>query len=153
MFACIHSPHAAELARSFSPWVEIVDETTAVFSLTPRQLADRAWKRIPVEQAGARVAVSSTVEAAILAARNLPGYTFIAPGEEARVLGALPIDCLANSAPSPTVRERWCSTCFETLDPGASATLDRPGRLPEDGFSRASGRARRVAAKAGARRV
>ena len=40
----------------------------------------------------AQAAVAITVEAAILAARNLPGFTFIPPGEEARVLGALSID-------------------------------------------------------------
>ena len=39
MYACIHAPDAGEQARSFSPWVEMVDPATAVFTLTPRQLA------------------------------------------------------------------------------------------------------------------
>jgi len=48
-------------------------------------------------------------EAAILAARNLPGYTFIPPGEEARMLGALTIDALEASS----VRQE---TAIEHLD-------------------------------------
>jgi protein ImuB len=125
MFACIHAPKKAKIsagamAGSFSPWVEIIDETTAVISLTPRQLAERAWERISVEQEGVRVAVASTVEAAILAAHHLPGCTFLAPGDEARMLGGLPIDCLP---PDPEI--------FETLDGWGVHTLTDLGRLPE----------------------
>src|ERR1700742_3475582 len=90
MYVCIHAPDAGALARSFSPWVEMVDESTAVFSTTPRQLAHiQATLPSPTP-----IAAASTIEAAILAARNLPGQTFLAPGEEARVLGQLSIDCL-----------------------------------------------------------
>ena len=59
----------AALADSFSPFVEMVDEKTAVFSVTPRQLAQ-------IEARTFTVAVAATVEAAILAARNLPGLHF-----------------------------------------------------------------------------
>ena len=112
MFACIHGPDAATLADSFSPFVELVDERTAVFSITTRQLG--RLKSI-------RAAVAATVEAAILAARNLPGYTFIPPGEEVRVLGALLIDALP---PDPEL--------IETFDLWGIRSLDDLARLPEN---------------------
>jgi protein ImuB len=116
MFACIHAPDAGVLAQSFSPWVETIDARTAVFSITHRQLATLA--RTP-----AHTAVAMTVEAAILAARNLPGYTFIAPGDEARVLGSLTIDALP---PDPEV--------FQTLDLWGVRSLAELARLPENGL-------------------
>lgn len=120
MYACIHAPDAGSLAQSFSPWIEIVDETTAVFSITPRQLAENALARI----AQAQVAVASTTEAAILAARHLPGLTFIPPGEESHVLGALPIDCLP---PDPEI--------FQTLDRWGIGSLSGLAALPEKGVA------------------
>src|SRR5262245_45696213 len=116
MFACIHSPDAAALARNFSPWVEMADQQTAVFTLTPRQLGD-----LTVFQ-GTHASIASTAEAAILAARNLPGFTFIQPGEEARVLGQLPIDALP---PDPEI--------FETLEMWGIRSLADFAQLPESG--------------------
>src|SRR5215469_14451723 len=95
MYACIHALDAGALARAFSPWVETIDSSTAVFALTPRQLADR--QKLPHNSA-----VASTIEAALIAARNFPGLTYIAPGDEARMLGGLPIDCLP---PDPAIFE------------------------------------------------
>ena len=117
MFACIHGPDANRLADSFSPFVEMVDETTAVFTVTARQLG--AVKHVP-----AQVALAATAEAAILAARNLPGYTFIAPGEEARVLGALSIDALP---PDPEL--------FETFHLWGIRSLNDLSRLPDDALA------------------
>jgi protein ImuB len=68
-----------------------------------------------------QAAVAATVEAAILAARNLPGYTFIPPGEEARVLAALPIDALP---PDPEL--------FQTFDLWGIHSLADLARLPEN---------------------
>jgi protein ImuB len=116
MYACIHSSDAAALAASFSPHVEMVDERTAVFSITPRQKP--AVERLP------QAALASTIEAAILAARHLPGFTFIAPGKEAEVLGPLPIDALP---PDPEI--------FETLDLWGIRTLADFARLPETGLA------------------
>jgi protein ImuB len=116
MYVCIHAPDAGALARSFSPWVEMVDSSTAIFSATERQLA-----RIP---ATIPMAVASTIEAAILAARNFPGQTFLQPGEEARVLGTLSIDCLP---PDPEI--------FQTLDLWGVRSLGDLARLPEDGLA------------------
>ena len=111
----IHAPHAAALAQSFSPWIEVVDDSTAVFSITTRQLAG-----IPP---ALQIAVAATVETAILAARNLPGFTFLPPGEEARILGTLPLDCLP---PDPEI--------FRTLDLWGVHSLADLVRLPEDGL-------------------
>jgi protein ImuB len=119
MFACIHAPDAGALAGGFSPWVEMVDEKTALFSITPRQLAARGLERIP-----AQTAVASTAEAALLAARNLPGYTYIEPGRETEILGSLSIDTLP---PEPEV--------FETLDRWGIRTLADLARLPEHGLA------------------
>jgi len=117
MFACIHGADAARLADSFSPFVEMVDAKTAVFTVTARQLG--AVKHVP-----AQVAVAATAEAAILAARNLPGYTFIPPGEEARVLGALSIDALP---PDPEL--------FETFHLWGIRSLADLSRLPDDALA------------------
>jgi len=114
MFACIHGPDANRLADSFSPFVEMVDEKTAVFSITRRQI--RQAESLPHP-----VAVAATAEAAILAARNLPGYTFIAPGQEARVLGTLSIDALP---PDPEL--------FETFHLWGIRSLEDLARLPQD---------------------
>ncbi len=143
MFACIHGPDAGILdpsrrngssrqfsltewerldlrrvADSFSPFVEMVDEKTAVFSVTARQIG--RLKELKEIQA----AVASTAEAAILAARNLPGYTFIPPGDEARVLGALLIDALP---PDPEI--------FETFDLWGIRSLADLSRLPDDALA------------------
>lgn len=116
MYVCIHAPDAGEVARSFSPWVEMVDQSTAVFPVTERQLA-----KLP---ANIPLAVASTIEAAILAARNFPGQTIIPPGEEARVLGSLSIDCLP---PDPEN--------FQTLDLWGVRSLSDLARLPESGLA------------------
>ncbi len=116
MYVCIHAPDAGALARSFSPWVEMVDESTAVFSATKRQVATIP-PNIPI-------AVASTIEAAILAARNFPGQTFLQPGEESRVLGTLSIDCLP---PDPEI--------FQTLDLWGVRSLGDLAKLPEDGLA------------------
>ena len=104
MYACIYGADAARLAASFSPFVEHVDERTAVFSITPRQMAR-------LEGLQAQVAVGATVDAAILAARH--------PG--AADLGSLPIDVLP---PDPAI--------FETFDIWGIRTLADLARLPDD---------------------
>ena len=116
MYACIHAPGAAALAGSFSPEVESIDDHTAVFSITPRQMGE--IHRIP------RIAVASTIDAAILAARNFPGVTVLHPGEEQRILSVLPVDALP---PDPDL--------FETLDLWGIHTLGDFAKLPENGIA------------------
>ncbi len=121
MYVCIHAPDAGVVARSFSPWVEMVDESTAVFSATERQLA-----KLPTD---IPLAVASTIEAAVLAARNFPGRTFIPPGEESRVLGPLSIDCLP---PDPEIFQ---TEIFKILDLWGVRSLADLARLPENGLA------------------
>lgn len=116
MYACIHSDHARELAQSFSPFIEMVDPHTAVFSITARQIESIARLK--------RVAIASTIEAAVLAARHFTGVIRIEPGDEGRVLGTLPIDALP---PDPEI--------FETLDMWGIRSLAELARLPEKGIA------------------
>ncbi len=115
MYACIHSDDAPALARSFSPFIEILDPRTAVFSVTARQIPAIAQLK--------RAAIASTIEAAVLAACHFNGVTRIQPGDEPRVLGALPIDALP---PDPEI--------FETLEMWGIRTLADLARLPENGL-------------------
>jgi protein ImuB len=105
MFACIHADDAAKQAESFSPFIEMVDARTAVFSVTPRQI--ERVRKIP------GVAVAETVEGAVLAARN--------PGLE---LDELPVDALP---PDPEM--------FQVFDLWGIRTLGDLARLPEDGIA------------------
>jgi protein ImuB len=115
MYACIHSSDAQILAGSFSPHVEMVDPQTAVFSITPRQMVGA--KKI------LRIAIASTPEAAILAARHFPGVTILHPGDEAKILGSLPIDALP---PDPEI--------FHILDMWGIRSLSDLAALPENGL-------------------
>jgi protein ImuB len=116
MFGCIYTPNAWELAKSFSPWVELHGKDTAVFRITPRQLG--ALKSVP------HAAVASTVEAAILAAKNLPGVTILEPGRETEILGPMPLDVLP---PDPEL--------FQAFDLWGIRTLADLARLPEHGLA------------------
>lgn len=131
MFACFHGPQAAALAASFSPWVEHVDSTTAVIELTVGQTIQAAAGLL-----SGVTAVASTAETAILAARNLPGFTFIPPGDECRILGCLPIDCLpeAHSLHVALCAKRNDPEIFQTLDLWGIRTLADLARLPDDGL-------------------
>jgi protein ImuB len=100
------------MARSFSPFVEIIDERTAVFSITARQI--EAVARLK------RVAIAATAEAAILAARHFNGVVRVEPG----MLDSLTIDALP---PDPEI--------FETFEMWGIRTLGQLARLPERGIA------------------
>jgi protein ImuB len=116
MYACIHSDDAAALAGQFSPFVEMIDSRTAVFSITARQIEAVAKLK--------RVAIAATIDAALIAARHFDRVIRIEAGDEARVLGPLPIDVLP---PDPEI--------FETLDMWGIRTLGEFARLPENGIA------------------
>ena len=115
MYACVRGNTAESIARSFSPFVEMVDPTTAVFTLTARQLA-----QVVLENGGLQMAVASTAEAAILAARHLPGFTLV----EENTLDALPIDALP---PDPEI--------FQALELWGIRTLSEFVHLPDTGIA------------------
>jgi len=121
MFGCIHASDAGARARCFSPWVELHGADTAVFRLSERQITSGSL--LPVAQT-ARVAIASTVEAAILAVRNLPGFTYLEPGKEAEILGPLPVDVLP---PDPGL--------FQAFELWGIRTLADLARLPEHGLA------------------
>ena len=100
---------------------------------TPSSWISRGWelcsarkKKSPQELAkrsaslglSAHIAVAGSIEVAILAARGLAGVTLIAPGEEAKRLGVLPVGTLL---PSPEILETLARWGVETC--GALAAL------------------------------
>jgi protein ImuB len=130
MFACIHAPGiaASGIAREFSPLVEDVDASTVVLDVsglgrllgTAETIAGTiAVKAGPM----AHVAVASTRDAALYAAQGIRGVTVIAPGEEARVLGGLPVEIVATGE------------ILDTLDRWGIRTLHELAALPEIGVA------------------
>jgi len=128
MYVCIHGDEAGALARGFSPFVEMIDARTAVFSITARQVPAVQRLKRASHNPRLRAAIAATLEAAVLAARNFDGVTNVAPGEEGRVLGPLPIDVLP---PDPEI--------FETLEMWGIRTLGEFARLPEIGIAERMG--------------
>ena len=117
MFACIYiqefpvgvSLSLADFAYTFSPLVEETALDTAVIDVegcalrfgSPYELANEIAKQAKFnEPAGlgckVNVALAANPDAAIHAAKNFKGITFISPGEELTALGELPIECLVS---------------------------------------------------------
>jgi len=122
VFACIHSPGiaAAGIAQEFSPRIEVVDEATVVFDVSGLDRLLGSPQRIAAAiaaQAGprARVALAANRDAALHAARGLPGVTVIRPGEEAHVLGSLPVEHLAPPPEMLETFDRWGIRTFRDL--------------------------------------
>ncbi len=154
MFACIHLPQSsgfpadiAALARQFSPQVEQISVQTVVCSIaglgkllgTPHQIAAeiaRCGASIGIQ---ANLAIASNRDTAVLAGMNLPGVNVIPPGQEAEVLGDLPVKVL------PATEE-----FLETLDRWGIRTLADLAALPQIGLVERLGdegeRMRRLAA-------
>jgi protein ImuB len=103
----------ADFAYAFSPLVEETAPDTAVIDVEGCGLRFGSAYELAVEiakQAKAKgpgglgckvnVALAANPDAAIYAARNFKGLTFIAPGEELTALGELPIEKLVSSPKS-----------------------------------------------------
>jgi protein ImuB len=96
--------HAALLdcAQSFSPCVEDAAADTAILDLagmeslfgTLLQIACDAFRRAADLGLDVNVAVASTPDAAVLAARGIAGVTVIPSGKEGESLGSLPVEVL-----------------------------------------------------------
>ena len=132
MFACIYSPNStatslAEFAYAFSPMVEESSCDTVVLDVTGCELLfgsayglaneiSRCAKN-PVLAGGLdtkiSVALAANPDAAIHAAKNFEGITFISPGEELTCLGDLPLRALQYSLIH--VDEKQAKEIFETL--------------------------------------
>jgi protein ImuB len=115
-----------DLGWSISPRVEDTAPDTIVADLAglgalfggEEKIAQELSKRGASLGFSAHVAVAEGIEAAILASRGLPGATLIAPGEEAKRLGVLPVGTLL---PSPEILETLARWGVETC--GALAAL------------------------------
>jgi protein ImuB len=112
------SAHAAlvDLALAFSPRIEDTAADTIVLDLAGlvslfgslENLAQRLAARAAEFGFGAaNVGVASNPEAAQLAARGFSGVTVLAPEEEARRLGGLPVSALNLSVEMRETLDRW----------------------------------------------
>ncbi|HYM11710.1 MAG TPA: hypothetical protein VEU62_13325, partial [Bryobacterales bacterium] len=141
MFACLYAPalpaaSAALLvncACGFSPRVEETDPQTVTLDIAgldrllgpPLSIANAIARRLDkLDITNIHFAIASNPDAALHAARGLPGITLIPPGEEARVLAGLPLSLL--SAPPDLA---------ETLRVWGLRTFGDLAALPEAGLA------------------
>src|SRR5438105_10063151 len=134
MYACIHGPGAAAsgCAYEFSPRVEELDPNTVVVDAsgldrlfgTPRDLATALANRFSAMGFAGSIAIAANPDAAVHAARGLPGVTLVPRGQEAARLGELPVELL-----NPT------SQIQETLDCWGIRTFRELAALPEIGIA------------------
>ncbi len=124
MFACIHgSGDLPAIAVAFSPTFEQTAPDTVLFRIdglqrlhgSPHQIADAISQRAGDQ---INIAIAATADAAILAARNLPGIT-VAPN-----LNDLDISTLPLTEEMAQVLESW-----------GIYTLDQLAQLPENGLA------------------
>src|SRR5580704_15393721 len=112
MFACIHGPGAAAsgCASEFSPRVEELDANTVLVDAAglerlfgrPERLAATLVRRFAELGFSGSIAIASNPDAAVHAARGLPGVTIIPRVQEAVKLGDLPVELLE---PAPDILE------------------------------------------------
>jgi protein ImuB len=134
MFICIHGPGAAAsgCAYEFSPRVEELDADTVVADASglerlfgsPHELAAALSRRFAGQGFAGSVAIASNPDAAVHAARGLPGVTVIPRGTEAARLAGLPVELLE---PAPEI--------LETLDCWGIHTFRDLAALPEIGVA------------------
>lgn len=119
------SAHAAllDIGWSISPRVEdtaidsIVVDLDGLGSLFG---SEEAMARLLARRAtdlglAVHVAISANLEVALHAARGLPGITVIPPGQEAKRMGALPMEVFSPSAEMMETLERWGVRTCEAL--------------------------------------
>jgi len=133
MFGCIYAPQTpvdlsvAEFAYGFSPVVEDVREGIVVIDVdgcellfgSPYQLAQEVVQRGRKSrtegglESAVNVSLAANPDAAIHAAINLEGITFVSPGEELTCLGEFPIEQLDYSLLG--VEKKVADEILETL--------------------------------------
>ncbi|HEX7294623.1 MAG TPA: hypothetical protein VF251_02645 [Pyrinomonadaceae bacterium] len=132
MFACIYSLNStgsrlAEFAYAFSPMVEESSCSTVVLDVTgceflfgsayqlATEISTRARKTVIDGGLDTKVnvALAANPDAAIHAAKNFEGITFISPEEELTALGDLPVTALQYSLVH--VDDKQAEDIFETL--------------------------------------
>src|SRR5689334_13944922 len=116
MFACLHAPGnlplLIECARALLPPIEENPPDTVLFDVRgletiywpPESLAQEIERRAGVPT---RIAIASNPDAAIHAARGIPGNTVIAPGRESAVLAPLSLNLLEGAAETAELLYLW----------------------------------------------
>ena len=129
MFVCVHCPELlvpvslSDFAYAFSPLVEESEPNTVVIDVegcellfgSAYELANVVFTRSRNESFGKTVNVSlaSNPDAAIHAAKNLKGITFVASGEELICLGDFPLEMLDHTLVA--VEQKRYEEILETL--------------------------------------
>jgi protein ImuB len=152
MFACIYGPDAqgqalSDFAYNFSPLVEETKANTVVIDASgcellfgsayqlANEISEQANKRKAEDGRDIKVnvALAENPDAAIHAARFLPGITFIAPNEELTCLGDFPLQALDYSLID--IDEKQAEEIFETLKLWGVQTFRDFAELPLPGIS------------------
>jgi len=153
MFACIHSENVpadlslTDFAYAFSPLVEETRAGTVVIDVdgcellfgSAYQLANEVAERAKQSrtngglEATVSVAIAANADAAIHAARQLRGVTFVSPGEELTCLGAFPIAQLDYELMG--IEKKTAAEIFETLRLWGIRTFAEFASLPVAGVS------------------
>lgn len=166
MYACVYVPHPpeggrapversdatfrpgrrpvrtlADLAREFSPRIEVHDEWLVVLDVSGlgRVLGDARTIGLELGRAALehgwapRVAVAATRTTAQMLVRVQPGVTVVAPGDEARVLAPLPVEVLESLpevGPRGSAPGGAAADCVATLRRWGVRTLGEFAALP-----------------------
>ncbi len=153
MFACIYAPKfdaelsLADFAYSFSPIVEDTNPHTVVIDIdgcellfgSAYQLANEVFKRSSqTRSAGGletriNVALAANPDAAIHAATNLNGITFVVPGEELTCLGDFRLQVL--DASLVEIEPKQTEEILETLSLWGVHTFGEFAKLPVNGVA------------------
>jgi protein ImuB len=154
MFACIFAPCVStEFAYGFSPLVEEVRAGTVVIDIdgcellfgSPYQLAREISERAKKSRAEGglespvSVAIAANPDAAIHAATNLQGITFVSPGEELTCLGEFPVAALDYSLIN--LEKKVFDEILETLRLWGVRSFAEFAALPVAGVSERLGQA------------
>lgn len=136
-----NSAHAALLdcAKSSSPRIEDAAPGTVVVDLggldkvlgSPPTIAARLLKQAEEMELRIYLAIASSPDAAIVAARGFRGTTIIAPSEEAKKLGELPVSVLQPQPETLDILNRWGIHRLKEL--AELPPLALSGRLGQEG--------------------
>ena len=142
------------VAREFSPRMESQKPGLVTIDIdglgrllgTPGEIGQELQRACAARSMPASVAVASTRSASMLLAVGAPGLTVVAPGEERRRLGALPLACLSRVMPAGERASAWgdrarLESILELLRRWGLRTLGDLARLPSAALSARIGHA------------
>src|SRR5689334_4963743 len=143
MFACIHASADPALlvacAQAFSPVVEQAAPDIAVLDASglgrihgqAHEIAAAIGARARLLGFEAHIAIASTPDAAICAARGFSGVSVVPHGDEAKYLESLPLHLLAPGEELLETFDRWGVRTFRDL--AVLPPIGIAGRLGEEG--------------------